>query len=143
MSRPHGVTVELIDLQQHEVYATDAARSEGMIGEAQRLQFAYGPYALMRCTDGDVWLVCSEGVGWPVDGEVKVDLYSHTEDDESRMVSFSAYPTVTIALSLHDLQNSVTGETADLADHVRVFGDRLDRNVWSLYDRATMERANA
>ena len=66
-------------------------------------------------------LVCDEGVGW-----------------EQRDRSLINVPTNIGAMGLYNgsvkmsvglIKSCLTGETADIADFVRVFGDRLDTNV--------------
>ena len=65
-------------------------------------------------------VICSEGVGWSCNswGRVNVPVYI---DKEQWSDSY-------IEISTKVINKFVTEETVDLADHVRVFGDRLENN---------------
>lgn len=73
----------------------------------------------------NIVLICSEGVGWECNswGRINVPLYS---DKEQWNDSY-------IEVSTKVVNKFVTEETVDLADHVRVFGDRLENNfdIWA------------
>ena len=78
-------------------------------------------------------LVCDEGVGW-----------------EQRDRSLINVPTNIGAMGLYNgsvkmsvglIKSCLTGETADIADFVRVFGDRLDNNV-AIWQDQMLEPAN-
>lgn len=78
-------------------------------------------------------LVCDEGVGW-----------------EQRDRSLINVPTNIGAMGLYNgsvkmsvglIKSCLTGETADIADFVRVFGDRLDTNV-AIWQEQMLEPAS-
>ena len=66
-------------------------------------------------------LVCSEGVGWEQDeyGTILVPT------NLGRMSPYGGR----VHISVEVIKESLTGERVDIAEYVRVFGDRLDNNV--------------
>jgi hypothetical protein len=85
--------------------------------------------------DGKVFVICTEGVGWEVKDEFKVDVWG------SGANSFSMFPVARITLSKREvLEGMESGEEVDLADWVRAFGDRLECNFGIWFD--TLEVAS-
>ena len=70
--------------------------------------------------------VITEGVGWFADanGGIPINFYSGNYGS-------GGYVDVTV----EELRTVISNETIDLADHIRVFGDRLETNlyVWQQY----------
>lgn len=75
-------------------------------------------------------LICSEGVGWKADGYGRITVPIHLSEWSDSHVEISA----------EVISRFVTEEEVDLADHIRVFGDRLENNfdTWKYYLTRTM-----
>ena len=109
MTRKRGTMVDVIDLSAY--------------GRATYEPFAYA------VANGKEYVICSEGVGWEVSSEkpLIVDVTVESKDEKG---TFFYWETVTIPVE--KVRELVTGETVDLADHIRTFGSRLDTNhyIW-------------
>jgi hypothetical protein len=82
-------------------------------------------WALATAPDGTDYLVCEEGVGYPLhDTDNTFDVWFSSEH------SFQMLPAMTLTLTADEVKALATGEVVDLADHVRVFGGRLEDNFW-------------
>lgn len=136
--RQRGVIVQVLDLtplkpeviaffQQNDPTITDVS-------------FSYR-WATAVDPKGPHHLICDEGVGWIFsdDDPVEVDVYDATErrNEEGHQIM----STVPIGISrftpsrLADLPR----EDVDLADFIRRFGDRLERNFHENYMLLTQE----
>ena len=78
-------------------------------------------------------LVCDEGVGWE-----QKEMYLITVP--TNLGDFGLY-NGSVELSVDVIKSCLTGETADIADFIRVFGDRLDNNV-SIWQNQMKEPIN-
>lgn len=83
------------------------------------------PAPIMRYALGtvgsDVYVICSEGVGWRI-----------TEDSPLYVQSMSGGYELSLA---EVFTASVHGTDVDLADHIRTFGSRLDSNHYEWFHR--------
>lgn len=90
-------------------------------------------YAIGETTEGQLALICSEGVGWIVSDETpgQLDFMTGWIDNGERRHSMT--PTTRLSFTGDELrQLAATGQAIDLADLVREFGDRLEVNfsIW-------------
>ena len=80
-------------------------------------------------------VICSEGVGWEANeyGRINVPVYTDQGFWNSSYVE----------ISTQMIAKFITEETVDLADHIRVFGDRLETNfaVWAQVLTRTEKKA--
>jgi hypothetical protein len=113
MSRERGTTVELLD------YKKLAAVCE----EHGLTKPSYGTNGLLRRVDGAVVVLSSEGVG-------PLEVREGMAGIDTEWASDWGY------LPVEAVEACRTGETADLADHIRTFGSRLDVNHWQWADWA-------
>lgn len=96
-----------------------------------------GPLAFARVTPKedkygytpktDYAVICTEGVGWRRKSDQRINIPLRNGFTGSNDVDISALLLMELACE--------HGETVDLAEHIREFGDRLQSN-WSLWDRA-------
>lgn len=79
----------------------------------------------------ETWaLVCTEGVGWVPDEYNLINIrFPLGLGEEGRLPIYSGA-----------VDELLTGEVVNLADHIRTFGDRLETNFWLWYDCATQEQ---
>lgn len=131
--RPRGVDVEVLDLTGLLKAATETAHAGDLIASDQRAVTFAAPYGLMMGRDELTWLVCHEGVAYPIDGSVTVPLYTETVSEAGKVTSFGVFPSLEVHWRLDELEAARTGEVVDLADFVRTFGDRLEQNMRELY----------
>ena len=78
-------------------------------------------------------LVCDEGVGWEQQARSLINV-------PTNLGGFGLY-NGSVKMSVGLIKSCLTGETADIADFVRVFGDRLDNNV-AIWQDQMVEPAN-
>lgn len=94
----------------------------------------YTPYRwAMAEHDGLLYVICDEGVGWPVHTTepLVLELWKKIED------TISIFPTATATLNEDDVRDLITDETVDLADFIQTFGSRLEVNFRQWYRRLT------
>lgn len=133
-TRPHGATAVVLDLSDHLAQALAYAQENQPEEGWTKASFHGGPYALATAKDGTEYLIDTEGVGFPLDDQpVQFDVFLSTE------TSFSMFPSVVSSMTREEIHAAATGETVDLADHIRTFGARLDRNHHLWYDLLTKE----
>jgi len=137
IDRRRGVTVEVLDLDSLLAEAERDLRDEGALEPDEHVVLGFGPYALLSRADGRTWLVCNEGVAWEVDETAPLDLYVEVRDADGRTTAFGVAPRWALNAPAATLQDARTGESVDLADFIRVFGDRLDANHFRLHALAT------
>ena len=147
-ARPRGVPVQLVDLASLEAKWTEEARQlmPDRVDEDRQLELGWKPWGLMTCADGSRILVCVEGVGYNIadDEPATLELYVRMTDEAKGQArkyggkeTVGMFPVATVQVALSDVAALATGETVDLADHIRVFGERLESNHRSLYRKAT------
>jgi hypothetical protein len=128
MTRATGYPVHVVDQEA----LTEALRSAGYLLD----DYVVTPLAVVRTANG-LATICTEGVGWneTEDGLLGIEIWAGY---------INQYPDVPAHLVLDNLAK----DTVELADFIRVFGDRLENN-FGLWRRAidgidqTMEVANA
>lgn len=125
--RRKGVTARLIDgfinLHIQEIIRLTYGSFDGIE------KCGVEPLVFIETIDNDAWgkprvaIIGTEGVGWKSDsdsGIISVPVWSNNGMSQARPVE----------LHRDVLMKFVTDETVDLADWVRVFGDRLESNLW-------------
>jgi hypothetical protein len=71
--------------------------------------------------DKGIATVCTEGVGWFIDGEGLLPVNYHVGQFGSGYLDITP----------EELMPLISNETIDLADFIRSFGDRLENNFYS------------
>jgi hypothetical protein len=79
-------------------------------------------------------LVCDEGVGWEQQDRYLINVPTNV----GQLGLYNG----SVDLSVGVIKSCLSGDTADIADFVRTFGQRLDSNVW-LWQSAMKEPVNA
>lgn len=93
---------------------------------------------LIELAEKDPWgepkfaLVCSEGVGWQQDEYSTISVPTNIGN---------GYANGRVHISVEVIKSLSTGKSVDIAEYVRVFGDRLDNNV-AIWQNAMTEKAN-
>ena len=137
IDRRRGVTIDPIDLTGVLAEAERELRDEGALETDEHVVAGFGPYGLLTGANGSTWLVCNEGVAWEVHEAAPLDLYTEQRDADGTKISFGIAPRWSLRVEADALAAARTGESVDLADFIRVFGDRLDANHFNLYHLAT------
>lgn len=137
-ARPRGATGRVLDFTKHEADALAYANEhrDPTTEPYTHARVDQPPYVLAVAADGSEWLIGEEGVGWALveeDNEFGVFLSRRTADG----TSFSMFPQVQVSLTRDEVLASATDEYVDLADHIRVFGQRLDDNHRTWFHRLT------
>lgn len=112
--------------------------------EREQGEISDGEFVAVRVTDdgalpgrdwrkgmkSETWaLICTEGVGWVADGYNLINIrFAHGFTGEARLPIYEGA-----------VEGMLTGETVELADHIRTFGDRLESNFWLWFSHATPE----
>lgn len=108
-SRTKGTMVHLLDLDKANAYfANTVPEYNGKVD-----------YMAVVVTEKGLATLCTEGVGWNADAEGKVPI------NISWGMSMGY-----IDIPIEDLEGLVSDEKIDLADFIRVFGDRLENNFY-------------
>jgi hypothetical protein len=114
-SRTFGTIVHVIDVEKASAFLKDKLGTDLEI-QAERMAVVNGEKGLAT--------VMNEGVGWYADSEgvLPINYWSGNS---------SGY----LDITPEELATLISDETVDLADHVRVFGDRLETNlyIWQNY----------
>ena len=79
-------------------------------------------------------VVCTEGVGWEQDDYGTIAVPTNI----GQLGLYNGR----VHISIDVIKDCVTDETQDIADYIRVFGDRLDRNV-SIWQSHMKDPVNA
>jgi len=92
--------------------------------DAPDVDFSAEPMAIVNGKNGVATLL-SEGVGWYADAQGKLPINYYGKN------GMAGYLDITPA----ELAPLISDETIDLADHVPIFGDRLETNlsIWQYY----------
>ena len=116
-SRTFGTVVHVIDVEKATAFIKERFENPEANITAERMAIVNGKNGLATVLD--------EGVGWFADkvGGIPINYYGKNGN--------SGY----IDITAEELKTLISDETIDLADHVRVFGDRLETNlyVWQQY----------
>lgn len=127
--RTRGVTVKVLDMTTIHDHLAASAR-EQKDPTIEKVSTVWD-WALGYDAAGVPHLICSEGVEFDFeDGNVKLDIYDKTErpvPGEEGAFTFDAAPFGQVTISLAELE-ALPHEDQDLADFVRRFGARLERN---------------
>jgi hypothetical protein len=132
-TRARGANVRLLDLSQYEHEALEFANAHRDDDQPPytKATVEQAPLAVGFSPNGTAYLIGVEGVGWPLDDDgEEFDVYVSTD------TSFSIFPTVAFTLTREQI-NDALGDEVDLADHVRVFGARLEANFRLWFDTLT------
>lgn len=125
--RERGTVVRLLDLSTYEAEALEFgnAHRDDAKDPWTQARVDQAPMALGVDLKGTAYLIGTEGVGWPLGDDNEFAVYLSTE------TSFQMVPTVAFTLTREQVLDAL-GDEVDLADHVRVFGGRLEDNfnVW-------------
>jgi hypothetical protein len=115
--RTFGTIVHVLDVEKATAFIKNRFENPELDIKADRMAIVNGKNGLATVLD--------EGVGWfaDKDGGIPINYWGKNGN--------SGY----IDITVEDLQTLISDETIDLADHVRVFGDRLETNlyVWQSY----------
>ena len=139
MERERGVLLPLLDLGRIGGPALTKYNAHRALDDkppAVRLCDVWGPYGVLVRGDR-VWVVNTEGVGAEVtDGSpFLLDLYPEF-DGGARSIA----PEMEARLDKQEvLARAQADKTVDLADHIRIFGSRLESNFWTWHRIATAE----
>jgi hypothetical protein len=136
-----GVEVRLVDFTSLEEKATVWGREHHPdLGDNAVLTVGFAPWGLLKAADGATILVCNEGVGYLLTDDeattARVSFYSRTPREGSTFISMA--PVASMPLTLAEAEELTTGETVDLTEFVRTFGQRLEDNLRGLHHRATV-----
>jgi hypothetical protein len=116
-SRTFGTIVHVIDVEKATEFIKNRFENPEADIKADRMAVVNGKNGLATVLD--------EGVGWFADkvGLLPINYYGKNGN--------SGY----IDITPEELKTLISDETIDLADHIRVFGDRLETNlyVWQQY----------
>jgi hypothetical protein len=122
-NRATGILVTPLDLTADMDEALTAYKAANPDTEMTEARTEDG-WALACTPDGTEYLVCSEGVGYPLAPANDFDVWLSSEH------SFQVTPAMSLQLTAEEVHERATGEPVDLADHIRVFGQRLEDNFW-------------
>lgn len=116
-SRTFGTIVHLIDVEKATQFIKDYFQDQDANITAERMVIVNGEKGLATVID--------EGVGWYADKNGGIPINYFTEYGNGGYIDVTAY----------ELKTLISDETIDLADHVRVFGYRLENNLhlWQNY----------
>lgn len=127
-SRVHGVvTLRVLSLPKDTIGEIRQMLAEK--GEKEYETLTPEAIAVGVASDGKVYGICSEGVGWEVTDEERLVIDVHGSNE----TSFSMFPVACIKMGKAEVLAACEGgEEVDLADWVRAFGDRLETNfgIW-------------
>lgn len=136
-----GVQVRLLDLTPMETAATEWAREHipDRVGPNTTLEAGFKPWGVFTAANGATILVCIEGVGYHAtyDEDTTCDLSFYTRKVEPDTTHVSMMPVASRTVTVQELAEVETGDTVDLTEHVRIFGQRLEDNLRSMHRLAT------
>jgi hypothetical protein len=116
-SRTFGTIVHVIDVEKATEFIKNRFENPEADIKADRMAVVNGKNGLATVLD--------EGVGWFADkvGGIPINYWGKNGNN--------GY----IDVTAEELKTLISDETIDLADHIRVFGDRLETNlyVWQQY----------
>lgn len=129
-ARPRGVTLTLLDLDLLIESAQEKLIEDGIANP--RVRLGHVPYAAAE-HDGQLYVVCHEGVGWPVGPNDPLTIPIYGSDGDSRNIPL--FPRWEVELDEREVRERMTAGEVDLADLVRTFGQRLEDNFAAWYRR--------
>ena len=115
--RTKGTICHILDVEKATAFLKEKLDAPDVDFSAERMAIVNGENGVATLLD--------EGVGWYADKNGKLPINYWGKN------GMSGYLDITPA----ELAPLISDETIDLADHVRVFGDRLETNlyVWQQY----------
>lgn len=135
--RERGITVQVLDMSSLEGSALKMRQE--MKPDCYEARIYGGEIAVARDSNGTLYAICTEGVGYEVTKESPMELLFHgsyrLRDEETGEItsgshSFDMMPFASIELGPDELLAYPVKEEKDLADFVRSFGARLEQNFW-------------
>ena len=115
--RTRGTIVHVIDVEKATEFIKDYFQDPDANITADRMAIVNGKNGVATVID--------EGVGWYADANGKLPINYYGMNGSGGYIDITPYELATL----------ISDETIDLADHVRVFGDRLETNleIWQGY----------
>jgi hypothetical protein len=116
-SRTFGTIVPLLDVEKATQFIKDKLDAPDLDITAEQMAIVNGKNGLAT--------VITEGVGWFADKDGGIPINFWGKNGNNGYVDVTA----------DELKTLISDKTIDLADHVRVFGDRLENNLyaWQAY----------
>jgi hypothetical protein len=116
-SRTFGTIVHVIDVEKATEFIRNRFENPQADIKAERMAVVNGKNGLATVLD--------EGVGWFADKDGGIPINYWGKNGSGGYIDVTA----------DELRTLISDETTDLADHIRVFGDRLETNlyVWQQY----------
>jgi hypothetical protein len=111
-SRTFGTIVHILDVEKATKFLKDRFEAPDANITAERMAIVNGKNGVATVID--------EGVGWYADKEGKLPINYWGLNGSGGYLDITP----------EELFPLISDETIDLADHVRVFGDRLENNLW-------------
>lgn len=115
--RTRGTIVHVIDVEKATEFIKNRFEAPDLDITAERMAIVNGEKGLAT--------VITEGVGWYADAQGGIPINYWGKNGNNGYIDITA----------DELRTLISDETIDLADHVRVFGDRLETNleIWQGY----------
>ena len=115
--RTRGTIVHVIDVEKATEFIKNRFEAPDLDITAERMVIVNGEKGLAT--------VITEGVGWYADANGGIPINYWGKNGRNGYIDITA----------DELRTLISDETIDLADHVRVFGDRLETNldIWQGY----------
>ena len=129
-NRPTGAIARVLDPEAllaaaREVLAEQyPATDQHPAADPAQLTHGQLPQMLFSVDRNEAAIVCGEGTG-----------YIANDDDTIKVLFSYGFNWIPVRLTLEQVGHAVTEETIDLADGIRVFGDRLDANHFGWFRR--------
>lgn len=111
-SRTFGTIVHVLDVEKATQFIKDHFNDQTFDVKAERMAIVNGKNGLAT--------VVTEGVGWYADKDGGIPINYWGKNGQSGYID----------ITVDQLKTLISDETIDLADHVRVFGDRLETNLY-------------
>lgn len=137
--RIRGVKLQVLDLSGLEARALEHRQMTHP--DCYEVKIHGGEVALHKSSNGHLYSICTEGVGYVISDSEPLELnfhgsyYARDEDGEINPSShsFDILPFVSAELYPDDLKCYPVKEEVDLADFIRSFGARLENNFWTWF----------
>ncbi len=115
--RTFGTIVHVLDVEKATEFIKNRFENPEANITAERMAVVNGEKGLAT--------VITEGVGWFADKDGGIPINYFGKNGNNGYIDITA----------EELKTLISDETIDLADHVRVFGDRLETNlyIWQSY----------
>ena len=115
--RTKGTIVHLLDVEKATALIKQRFNNQDADITAERMAIVNGKNGLATVMD--------EGVGWFADKDGKLPINYWGKNGNNGYLD----------ITVEELYPLISDETIDLADHVRIFGDRLETNLstWQYY----------